>query len=1231
MLSSVTILMTLAYAISKHAGPSTSTDVLAQLFGDAAGNAFHGDVEKLRAAFLKITRPESNQDLERATARSSLHASLFCLMEALGDPLSPPAGKLAQWKQCVLERLPQTLRDFDRPVGGFLSEAERLQLLQAKADCEAALEQLEIAFSPVEIQPNKMLTLAADGYAQQCSREALALIENRRGAIPQRVRDIFYRKWFGYLCNSFHYEIKHNQPISNILLNLSVAQLEQQIDERFRETNQLIRESIQSTKSLIDPFATVPPLPPTFIDRPELSEPLIESLLSSSATAGLTVIEGMGGVGKTIVASSLCHDPRVRRAFPDGILWLTIGRQSGLSPSSLIQQMAQALNQEFRVYSAAAYRSLLSERAVLVVLDDVWTLDAVEPFLIDTGRSRLLYTSRDKSLAGPLNANTYEVGVLNDAQARSFLSRRSGRGHVPMPEPYASEILAECKGLVLGLAMIGGALKGQTNREWSSICTELKKAQLKDIGVRPGGYAYQTLHASIAASVDALDAAARERYLQLAVLLEDMPAPDALLRALWGGDERDVQRLMRLFVDRSLASRDAEDNIRLHDFQLDFVRGEHPDPGALELLHLALLRSIHVVRSHPEQFTSQMTGRLLAHAAEARVAAFLKALDTNDTYPRLRPLQAALDAAGGPALRAFEGHTGPVFAVALSADGKRAVSGSDDKTLGVWDLEGSQRPRLLQGHTGYIRTVALSADGERAVSGSNDTTLRVWDLEGNQPPRILEGHTDCISAVALTGDGKCAVSGSFDRTLRVWDLEGSQPPRILEGHTDWVRAVALSADGKRVVSGSNDTTLRVWDLEGNQPPRVLESHSGRVRAVALSADGRRAVSASAGNILQVWDLEGNHAPRIVLGYTRPIYAVALTADGKRAVTGSNDNTLRVLNLNGRQPPHILEGHADYVKAVAVTADGKRAVSGSNDNTLRVWELEGNYPPHFLIDQPSAVRAVALSADGKLVAFGSHDKRLRIWDLEGTQPPRVLEGHTGPVNAVALAADGKRAVSGSSDKTLRVWNLGGTKPPRVLEGHTGYIRAVALTADGRRAVSGADDKTLRVWDLDGSQPSRLLEGHTWTVRAVAMTPDGKRAISGSDDGTLRMWDLHGNLRPRVLEGHTGCVHAVALTANGKRAVSGSEDKTVRVWDLDENQPPHTLEGHTGRVRAVAITPDGKRAISGSYDKTLRLWDLEESKCLAVFTCDAAVISCSWVGEHVAAGDKSGQVHIFLYEG
>ena len=110
------------------------------------------------------------------------------------------------------------------------------------------------------------------------------------------------------------------------------------------------------------------------------------------------------------------------------------------------------------------------------------------------------------------------------------------------------------------------------------------------------------------------------------------------------------------------------------------------------------------------------------------------------------------------------------MARARGGDGRLAGTGAKRRGV-VWDLEGNQPPRVLEGHTDLVRAVALTADGKRVVSGSFDRRLRVWDLEGDQPPRVLEGHTDKVTAVVLMTDGKRAVSGSADHCVRVWDLE----------------------------------------------------------------------------------------------------------------------------------------------------------------------------------------------------------------------------------------------------------------------------------------------------------------------------------------------------------------------------------------------------------------------------------------------------------------------------
>ena len=67
--------------------------------------------------------------------------------------------------------------------------------------------------------------------------------------------------------------------------------------------------------------------------------------------------------------------------------------------------------------------------------------------------------------------------------------------------------------------------------------------------------------------------------------------------------------------------------------------------------------------------------------------------------------------------------------------------------------------------------MALTADGKRAVSASYDRTLKVWDLESGRELHTLKGHTDQVTSVAVTADGKRAISACWDSTLKIWDLK----------------------------------------------------------------------------------------------------------------------------------------------------------------------------------------------------------------------------------------------------------------------------------------------------------------------------------------------------------------------------------------------------------------------------------------------------------------------------
>jgi WD40 repeat protein/serine/threonine protein kinase len=560
-------------------------------------------------------------------------------------------------------------------------------------------------------------------------------------------------------------------------------------------------------------------------------------------------------------------------------------------------------------------------------------------------------------------------------------------------------------------------------------------------------------------------------------------------------------------------------------------------------------------------------------------------------------------------VRRFEGHTDKVMALALSPDGRRAISAGADRTLRLWDLTTGEELRRFDGHTDKVWSVAYSPDGKRVLSGSVDRTMRLWDVETGQQRQQFTGHTDMVDAVSFSPDTTRVYSASRDNTCRVWDVgTGSEIGRCGKGPLGSLYTLAVSPTGDRLLLAGSDNSVCVWDVGTSTELRRTGGQKEHIYSLAFSPDGKYALSCGTGATIYLWDLASGTEMRRFQAKEKATYSVRFLPDGKRFLSAGAGG-IWVWDVTTGQEVCSLDGHSGGANA-AVGPDGRYAVSGGEDRTVRLWRLPvagaPAQPPETPSDQQryeghtAPVYGVAFSPDGRHLLSGSADKTARLWDRATGKTLHVLDGHTSSVMGVAFSPDGKRVATGSADLTVRLWDAQTGKHILSFSGHTKPPRTVAFSPNGRQLLTAGEDNVLRLWDTD-SGGLLLHWDHPNYVGGACFSPDGRYAQSSGGDGNLRIFSLATGREYRRLPGWHGA-YACAFLSDSDSVLLGSFDNTLRLYDALSGALIHHLKGHTGGVWGLAVSPDGRHALSCSVDRTVRLWDLRAGREVKRFAYD-----------------------------
>jgi len=288
--------------------------------------------------------------------------------------------------------------------------------------------------------------------------------------------------------------------------------------------------------------------------------------------------------------------------------------------------------------------------------------------------------------------------------------------------------------------------------------------------------------------------------------------------------------------------------------------------------------------------------------------------------------------AGSPAIAQLRGHGGPVRAVAVSADGSAAISGSFDSSAIRWSLTRNAAEQVLRFHESAVNAVAALRDG-RIVTAGEDGRIAIWNPGEPKPTTVLEGHTAPIAALALSPDGTTIASASWDRTIRLWPVAGGGAPRVLEGHQQNVNGIAFTPDGRALVSAGYDATVRIWPLAGAGAP-VVATVPTPVNSVAVARDGEIVAGGADGKIYFLSPTGETRAD--VEAQQAPIISVAVAGDGTLVAAAGIRGSVAVIERASRTLARTLVGPGLPVWSVAFLPDNRTMITGGTDRMVRRW-------------------------------------------------------------------------------------------------------------------------------------------------------------------------------------------------------------------------------------------------------------------------------------------------------
>ena len=336
-------------------------------------------------------------------------------------------------------------------------------------------------------------------------------------------------------------------------------------------------------KEISAPFQP-PAQPPHFVGRKALIENIEHQLMSANGLS-LVALVGMGGIGKSALATQIAH--QLREEFTDGVLWANC---LSTEPRDVLENWGQAYGYDFSGLSdlnnrAAAVRGVFADKKVLIILDDVNSVSRIRPLLPNGKQCAVILTTRNLDIATAIGAKEIQLDELALGDGLSLLKKLLGEERVENERSQAEQICNSLQNLPLAVEIIGKLLRTRRRRKLADMAFRLQEIENR-LGLEINDRAVRT---SFEVSWQVLGEAQKQLFRYLAVF-EGRPFTGTAVASIIKQNQYETEDILFELVALSLLNEEAENHYRQHTLLADFAHEKlskaHLTQSAFEAMSL---------------------------------------------------------------------------------------------------------------------------------------------------------------------------------------------------------------------------------------------------------------------------------------------------------------------------------------------------------------------------------------------------------------------------------------------------------------------------------------------------------------------------------------------------------------------------------------------------------------------------------------------------------------------